>query len=257
MPLTFSYDSGLVVHRGIFSVLPRIQRLGDWLHERDMILTANFNAGEGGIAGFFGADRIDVFGIEQGLPERAIPSEGTTTDRFAMLKRTIAYQRPVSTFDYRLGYATTTLAQVRRRIEQNLFYGFYPGGPANGTFLSDERRRLVRRYVPLFRELSAAGWEPVTYARSSDTAVWVERFGRVGRNDLSFTVRNETAEARSVRLTIQLRAAGGGDVTTVSAQERVTRTVLATTLEQAAGRARVEVTVPANTTRMISLDLTF
>jgi hypothetical protein len=255
LPLTFSYQSGLVVQRGILWMVPRIARLAGLTHARGLLLSANFNAGEGAVASYFGAATIDIFGIERGLPERAMSTEGTTADDFALLKRTIAYQRPLSTFDYELGRQTTTLSETRRRLEQNLFYGIYAGGPVNDFWLRSDRERTFQRYARLIREVSAAGWEPVTYARTNDAKVWVERFGGAKDNDLAFTVRNETATARQLTLTILLGAMTSDPPTSASARERVTGEALALTLMEGGRIARVPLTVPAGATRMVSVDL--
>ena len=254
MPLTFSYESGMVVQRGVLTMVPRIQQLSDDLHRQGRLLTANSNAGEGGPAGYFGTDAIDAFGIEGGLHTKARSYEDTTVDQFAMLKRTIANQRLVSTFDYDLDDSLMTPAETRLRLQHNLFYGFHAMGPVNDVLLGDDRRAIFLRHAPLIRELTMAGWEPVTYARSSDPVVWLERFGRAADDDLSFTLRNESAVSRDVTITIQLNAMGG-TTTRATARERLIGQTLAVTLADAGRTARFSVRVPAGRTRMVTLDL--
>ncbi|WP_146526617.1 hypothetical protein [Novipirellula artificiosorum] len=36
---------------------------------------------------------------------------------------------------------------------------------------------MFKKYIPLCKGVSEAGWEPITLARSSDPSVYVERFG--------------------------------------------------------------------------------
>lgn len=216
MPLTFSYDSGGVTQRGIFGMYAQMRRLAAFLHRRRMILSSNFNAGEARAGGYIGADQIDFFGVEGGLPERGtIPGVDTNADRFAMLKRTLAYHRPVSTLDTHIAGTNVGIRDVTRRLQQNLFYGIFPGawrGPAEAddhqkeaTWSRPDRRAVYARYTPLFRALAAAGWEPVTRARSSNPRVWVERFGSLRKGDLHLTLRNETARRQDYELQIELR----------------------------------------------------
>jgi hypothetical protein len=51
--------------------------------------------------------------------------------------------------------------------------------------------------------VAEAGWEPVTYARSSDEQVYVERFG-----DRFLTVFNDSDELKSVTITVEGRTPG-------------------------------------------------
>ena len=64
--------------------------------------------------------------------------------------------------------------------------------------LYDRDRDLFKKYVPLVCEVAEAGWEPVTFARSSNRNVFVERFGR-----RYLTLCNDTAEAQKTRVTIE------------------------------------------------------
>jgi hypothetical protein len=262
IPLTFSYDSGLVTLRGVLALHKHINDLADYVHSKRMILSANFNADVWRTAGFIGADEIDYFGIEQGLKARA---NGGSADPFALWKRTLAYQRPISTLDARVGKGTMSVAALDRQLQQNLFYGIFAGawdpkveadGIGTGTKWTDERfADIWATYTPLFKELARAGWEPVTHARTSDPAVWVERFGPASRGLLLFTIRNETTIRRPYRMTIDLRALARGPVRRALARERVTDTALAVSVDRSGARGVVSDVVPPGSTRVVALDL--
>jgi hypothetical protein len=66
---------------------------------------------------------------------------------------------------------------------------------------------LLARFMPLYRRLDLAGWEPVTHARLDHESVWLERFGRHAP-DLYFTVYNPDDKAVQVRLSVDRRALG-------------------------------------------------
>jgi hypothetical protein len=57
---------------------------------------------------------------------------------------------------------------------------------------------LFKKYIPAVKKLSAAGWEPITLARSDDPAVWVERF-----RDL-LTVMNGSAARASATVEYEI-----------------------------------------------------
>jgi hypothetical protein len=255
LPLTFSYNSGRVAERGVLAMYEQIQRVASFVHDRGMILSANFNGGDTRAAGWLGADQIDYFGVEQGLPERASGADGI--DRLALLKRSLAYDRPVSTLDTRIADGSLTLPQIERRLQQNLFYDIYAGAWVRDenedhqtipSWSTPDRAALYARYTHLFRTLGTAGWQPVTEARSSNPDVWVERYGCLCRGDLRLTVRNETTATQHSTLTIDLRAEGA---TAAAALEEITGTALQVTVDRAQGTARISLTVPPETTQLI------
>ena len=206
-PLTFSYDSGLVTLRVSFTDFGQIEREADFLHARGMLLTANFNGSEARAGSWFGAHKIDYMGIEQGLPEKTGDGDiYVTQDGFALYKRTLAYQRPVTTLDPLLGAGLLSTAEVERRLELNLFYGIYAGIGAKAGALTEPIRQLYLHYVPIFREVNTAGWEPVTQATSADPDVWLERFGDLDEDGAAYlAIRNETTSAQPYTVTLDLR----------------------------------------------------
>jgi hypothetical protein len=252
-PLTFSYDSGLVTQRGIFPIYAHIRRLSTFARARGMIISANFNAADASSGGYIGADRIDYFGIERGLPERANPARGITTDGFAMFKRTMAYQKPISVFDLKFSRGEIDGAEIERRLQLGLFYGIFLGGPGLGAEWDGvDTSSIFGRYTPLFRTLAAAGWEPVTHARSSDRNVWVERFGSVSEDNLHLTLRNETGRDRGYTLTVDLD--GGVAVRQTTATEMVSGRTVPVEIDASGTRAAIRGRIAAESTQVIRLD---
>ena len=262
LPLTFSYHSGLVTQRGLFPLYSHIADVADFVHGRRMILSANFNADLRRTGGFVGADHIDYFGIEQGLESRA---KGRSADPFALWKRTLAYHRPISTLDARIGAGRLPLWRTERQLQQNLFYGIFAGAwnPKTEAEASGEEAKWTRepvarlwaRYTPVFRKLAAAGWEPVTHARTSNQAVWVERFGTGSEGTLHFTVRNETSNPIAYRLRIDLDALEMSSSAAVTVVEEVTRRRVRAVTEDGGVRAIIPSTIPPASTRVFTLDL--
>ncbi|MCX7798898.1 MAG: hypothetical protein N2109_00980 [Fimbriimonadales bacterium] len=101
-------------------------------------------------------------------------------------------------------------AWMRRYVDRCAFYGILPSmfSPDAATRVYWDRpdlverdRELFRNRVPTIAALCNAGWEPITFARSSDARLWLERFG--GR---FLTVFNPASEA--VTATLQLQRSG-------------------------------------------------
>lgn len=75
---------------------------------------------------------------------------------------------------------------VEKYFQRSLFYGIFPGffsADASthpywenpGWYNRD--RPFFKKYIPLIQNLSAAGWQPVTLARSDNSQIRLERFG--------------------------------------------------------------------------------
>lgn len=106
-------------------------------------------------------------------------------DAIMCLRRTASYHKPylllLNTDFSKVGFEKLSLY-----FERCLFYGIYPSmfsvNAADHPYwenpaLYNRDRPLFQKYVPLVQTLSAAGWEPITWARSSSSGVWLERYG--------------------------------------------------------------------------------
>ena len=261
IPLTFSYDSGQAVVRGIFPMYDRIGEMAIFVRDRRMMLTANFNAAEAQTLGFVGADHIDFFGLEQGLADRARP--GTGADQFALMKRTLAYQRPISTLDHLIGQGKLDAGAIERRLQQNLFYGIFAGAfdaeteaDATGnevTWSTAANAKLWARYAPLIKQVAVAGWQPVTDAWSSNPRVWLERFGSLAGRDLHLAIRNETGTSQRCSLTIDIRSLRADPTKVLRAVEQISGTTLRIQANRSGGVAVLTMLVPARSTRLLSI----
>ena len=96
-----------------------------------------------------------------------------------------------------------------------LFYGMYPGffsadASSKHYFrnpdLYNRDRPLFRKYVPLCKRAGEAGWQPITLARSDNTALWLERFGAN-----LITVFNPGEQSQEGRISASIGAASAYD----------------------------------------------
>ena len=95
---------------------------------------------------------------------------------------------------------------MKRALAYGMFPGFFSHNASQGHYftrpeLYNRDRPLFKKYVPLCRLLSEAGWEPITLAESSDPHVHVERFG-----DRYLTVFNDSTQPRKVTIQLQRSA---------------------------------------------------
>ncbi|MBA2254628.1 MAG: hypothetical protein H0W07_05910 [Chloroflexi bacterium] len=250
LPLTFSYDSAEVSKRIVFTDYRELVRTSDYAHSLGMIFSANFNASDAGALNWFGADVIDYFGIERGLPEKAVVEPYSTVDSLALLKRSLAHQRPVSTLDPLVSDGSLTTAQVEDRLQLNLFYGIF-AGIGGGTNLTEAVRGLYLRYTPLFREINTAGWEPVTGAWTGDADAWLERFGGIEDGVQYLTIRNPSSAAKRVIVSFGMRGSAV-DPSSLTGRELVTGSPVSVTAASP-GTGRFELDVPAGDTRVVRL----
>jgi hypothetical protein len=123
-----------------------------------------------------------------------------------------------------------TKADSERFMKWCLFWGMYPGffspdASSRHYFSSPERynrdRELFKRYVPVIKEISRAGWATVTLARSNADDVLVERWGAPAGGSFYLTVFNTGREPREVELRLEGPAAGAKRAVELLSQEPV------------------------------------
>jgi hypothetical protein len=204
-PLAYQTSNRRVGTPEVFATTEFARWVAEQVHEKlDRWMMANWILRELP----WGADLFDVMGTEiHWLKNSAFEAE---RDSILSYRRTLSYQRPYllllnANFDY------LTPALVERYFQIALFYGFYPSmfshNAAEDPYwenpaLYNRDRPLFARYIPIIRRLNRAGWEPVTYAYTSEPdKVYVERFGRWP--DLYFTLRNPTTLTTNVTVTLQ------------------------------------------------------
>jgi hypothetical protein len=64
-------------------------------------------------------------------------------------------------------------------------------------------RPFFKKYIPVIKQISGAGWEPVTWASCNSEGVRIERFGSAG--NLFFTVRNNSDQFASGIVAIDIQ----------------------------------------------------
>ena len=67
-----------------------------------------------------------------------------------------------------------------------------------------DNKDIIKRYGEIIKKLSHAGWKPITYAKTSDDEVLVERFGSDPLSSIYFTVRNTSSKTKTVEINCDL-----------------------------------------------------
>jgi uncharacterized repeat protein (TIGR01451 family) len=154
----------------------------------------------------WGADLFDVMGTETNWLSNGkfVPESDATLS----YRRTLAPKRPYGLL-MNTNFYSLTHDLVERYFQISLGYGLYPSmfshDAATNPYWEDPAlynrdRDLFKRYIPLIRRLNCAGWQPVTYATTSDPNVYIERFG--DWPNLHFTLRNTTDVTIPVTVTM-------------------------------------------------------
>jgi len=125
---------------------------------------------------------LDVFGYEWNI------------QTVAAYARVMARHKPVCTLPCAPAHYQDPF------VRDHLLYGFWPGGYYNTD--NADYIALMRRYIPIVRRQSAAGWEPITLAWTGDDKVGIERFGGEEGRELLFSLKN-TGEAPA-RVTVRV-----------------------------------------------------
>jgi hypothetical protein len=166
-------------------------------------------------------------------------SDTRENEALAALRRTLMHRKlNTNLLQWWRGEEFVTHDQMRDYIEGQMFWGFFPGVASCGGgidwgetieryFLHPEiyerDRPLFRQYIPIIRELSRAGWEPVTHA-SASPGIRVERFGSWTERSLHFTLCNDNETTATARIAVEAPALGivRNLAFGIAARERVT-----------------------------------
>ena len=224
IPLTFDPATGRPALLGALSACEFVKWIADDLHKKGKLLHMNIESDSRYYVGY-----ADLYGGEVGSWGRPANRKlhEVESDARANAKRTLAYQKAVSNLLQEGNYKTgdegvpaLTHEQVEQYIKHQLFYGIWPGistigGSEKRDYLHWKRyfsspefyerdRDLFKKYIPILRRITQAGWEPVTYAVTSDPKVFIERFGYWEKGSLCFTIRNSTPAENKVTVSVDL-----------------------------------------------------
>ena len=132
-----------------------------------------------------------------------------------LFARSLSGQRPYGHL-LNTDFSMLSHASMETYMRVCAFYAIYPSAfsadASGGNYfeqpaLYERDRDLFRKYVPIVRALSLAGWRPVTGANSSTSGVGVERYGGDDRATEDYlTLRNFEPVSRAATVTLEVAA---------------------------------------------------
>jgi hypothetical protein len=222
------------------------------LHQRRKLIIANATP----INKYAFPSLLDAMGIEvdwnpggQWSPE---------DDSVMNLRRTLSYQKPYLLLQ-NTDFSQFGSAQVQKYFERSLFYGMFPSffsadASSNPYWenpsLYNRDRSMFKQYIPVIKSLSAAGWQPLTYARTDHPSVHIERFGI----DL-LTLLNDSGESMLVNVTVALSDLWPPSRLRYVDSVRVKDMVTGETLASTPISAMIAFSVPLDTQQVRALEL--
>lgn len=90
---------------------------------------------------------------------------------------------------------------VEKYFQRAMFYGMFPGmfshNASENPYWQNPRwynrdRHLFKKYIPLIRAISEAGWQPVPQAKCNNEQIYIEQFGSKHKGTVYLTFYNDT-----------------------------------------------------------------
>lgn len=200
---------------------------------------------------------LDLFGSEFSWY-----TDPDSTRRSLQYIRVISYQKPI-VFLLNQGLDDDIFNKppydgYKKYFERMLFYGFFPSffsvNSSSNPYWQDSVRYNIgrpffKKYIPLIKEIAAAGWQPVTYAKLTNSNLKVERFGSKQDSIVYFTVFNPTEKTEKTSINIDTRNL---DITKVQRiEEMIEARLLASKIST--GSINITLKVDGNSTRLIKI----
>lgn len=177
IPLVFSYEVSKPILLQLFSQYEYLNFISNDFHFGKRLIMANIL---GGYEKY--AHKIDILGGE---------IYDIESDWQSSYRRTLSYHKSNSN----LMRGTKRVSpisheEMEQYIKYEMFYGIYPGiydsDKENIYFenptLYERDRDLFKKYIPLIREISNAGWEPIPYSTIDNNNILIERYGSLNNS---------------------------------------------------------------------------
>jgi len=225
LPLVFNYTTRKPILLGVMSQYDYISRVEEAIHHENKLLYANIFP----YSYVFYAHMIDILGSEIGDIEN---------DEISSMRRTLSYQKTnTNIMQWKWGRSSELIShsEIENYISNELFYGIFPSISIpikekiygknrywDNSTLYERDRDLFKKYIPMAKEISKAGWKPIPYATLDNSNIKIERYGDINKNSLYYTVYNDGSNAQNGKLTIYLiKQSINNDITTVKITELI------------------------------------
>ena len=245
-PLTFSKSVKKPAIWNFTSEFEFMKKISDEMHSQ-----GKFSMGNGHGWNPFAAANLDLFGAELNW----YSSDDHNMEALDF-KRAISFQKPI-VFLLNEGlndkaFTDAPYTGYEIYFEKLMAYGFFPSffsvDASNDPYWQDHKkiengRPFFKKYIPIIKQIAAAGWEPVTGATCNSESIRIERFGDAQK--LFFTVRNNGSQ--DVSCEVNLENSELGLQGKISALEMVSGAKVKTDND------KLFITVPAGRTQVIQI----
>jgi hypothetical protein len=209
-PLSFSYTTRKVTLFNGYSLGEFTSGISSYVHSKGIILAGSM--GPPGTLTWFGGN-VDMMGGE-------VTDAAESFDK-AYTRRTMSYGKQWSNL-FVSSSSAPSQATVLTYLRQALLLGYFPG--FNGIYwdtpVAYERdRSLFQQYIPLIKSEVTAGWQPVTYASSSDPKTFLERFGNPTAGKFYVSAQNTGTSTSTPQITIDGAGLGISTSSSVTIKE--------------------------------------
>lgn len=191
-PLTFSYATGMPAISG----LAAMSECMDFIRQKGYVTMANSDSTYAGYA----APYLDMIGAGENFGGDAASDEALSHDRAVAFRKSVSFGNS--------GMLSADPEEGERRFRLLLFYQIFPGIFFSGVESLERARPLYRCYMPLMQEMGNAGWEPVPWATTEGSPLWVERYGPGQGGRTYFAVRNPSDTPQSTALAVEVSGFG-------------------------------------------------
>ncbi|MHB1459744.1 MAG: hypothetical protein ACYC1M_00470 [Armatimonadota bacterium] len=203
-PLSFDTQGNPVIFKGL-AISELVSSMADDLHKSGKLLFANSVP----IKFTYLCPWLDIMGIETNwLSDGQFKPD---SDEQMSLRRSMSYGKPyLLLMNTQFNEFDTDM--VEKYIKRCAFYGIMPGMFShnasdqpyfNNPAWYNRDRHLFKKYIPLIKRISEAGWTPLTYARSAYSAVLLERYGQH-----YLTIMNDSSVSQTAKVTIDTARLG-------------------------------------------------
>lgn len=194
LPLVASFQAEAPCQLAGFAHYELYKAISDAMHSRGKLVLANTFP----YAHLFVAHLLDVLGAG----EAADLESFHRADKLSFC-RALAYRKPVSHMNYAYLKKDVALEEKERAIQRNLIYCVWPGtGDGGDPTCFEPIRPLLRKYVPIFRALAEAGWEPIPLARAKPPQILVERYGSPTQGKIYLAIHNPSYKPTTATVTL-------------------------------------------------------
>jgi hypothetical protein len=228
-PLVFSYSSSEPVLLGMFSMCEYIDFISKDMHDKNKFVMANIFGGYDKYAYALDMSGSEIWALE--------------SDEQSSYRRTLSYHKPISNLLSNPNDIDTH-EEMETYINSELFYGIFPSVAQVGTTyfwnhsVYENYRDLYKKYIPIIKTISAAGWEPIPYSTCDNPNIEFERYGSLSEG-LYYTTTNINSTTEGSVLSVDLSKLGF-DGTHAEVKELVTNTTPMQSIEY----GKVLITIP-------------